>query len=298
MAQSQQGPVVVVGDALIDEIHDDDGSSRDYVGGAALNVAVGLARLGIRTQLIAMIGDDADGVTIRSFLDEHDVQLIPTIGPFGSSRGVSSRVNGEPVYVFNLAAQNRRVAIDAAQAAALGDAALVVVSCFPFDDVEQTDALLAAIPDPSKRLVVDPNPRDSMMRDRERFVATFEAMAPKALLIKVGDDDAKLLYGTGLDSLARMLLDAGTPNVLATAGSQGASVSTGSGIAVTKPIVSLPGPIIDTMGAGDATLASIVATMMQNGTPTTEGDWDEALTVAMRIAAATCRHEGALLQLP
>jgi sugar/nucleoside kinase (ribokinase family) len=298
MPQSQRGPVVVVGDALIDEIHDEDGSSRDYVGGAALNVAMGLARLGIRTQLIAMIGDDEDGATIRSFLAEHDVELIPTIGPFGSSRGVSSRVNGEPVYVFNQAAQNRRVNVDAEQAAALRDAALVVVSCFPFDDVEQTEALIAAIPNSSQRLVIDPNPRESMMHDRARFVTTFEALAPKALLIKVGDDDAKLLYGSSLESLTRRLLAAGTQNVLATAGKDGASVTTSDGHTASEPIVSLPGPVIDTMGAGDATLASIVATFMQDGTPATDADWNEALTIAMRIAAATCRHEGALLQLP
>ncbi|MEI5604031.1 hypothetical protein, partial [Streptomyces brasiliscabiei] len=47
---------------------------------------------------------------------------------------------GEPEYVFNEAAQNRRVHYGDAERAALADAAMVVVSCFPFDDAEQTAA--------------------------------------------------------------------------------------------------------------------------------------------------------------
>ena len=46
--------VVVIGDALIDELRDDAGV-KEFVGGAALNVAVGLSRLGVPTTLIAMV---------------------------------------------------------------------------------------------------------------------------------------------------------------------------------------------------------------------------------------------------
>src|SRR5690606_14653515 len=60
--------VVAVGDALIDEVRDDRGI-REFVGGAALNVAVGMARLGIPTTLIAMVGDDEPGERIRAYLD-------------------------------------------------------------------------------------------------------------------------------------------------------------------------------------------------------------------------------------
>lgn len=52
--------VVVVGDALVDEV---DGAA--HVGGAALNVAVGLARLGVPARLIAMVGDDDAGRLVR-----------------------------------------------------------------------------------------------------------------------------------------------------------------------------------------------------------------------------------------
>ena len=65
--------VVVVGDALIDELRDNAGV-REFVGGAALNVAVGLARLGVPTTLLAMVGDDSAGAHIRSYLVDFGVE--------------------------------------------------------------------------------------------------------------------------------------------------------------------------------------------------------------------------------
>jgi len=289
--------VVVVGDALIDEIHSD-GEIREFVGGAALNVAVGLSILGVDTTLIAMVGDDADGETIRSFLADHAVELIPTIGPNGSSRGVSDRLDGEPFYVFNAAAQARRIRFGLAEKEALADAALVVVSCFPFDDIEQSDELISAIPNASSKLVVDPNPRSSMMHDTARFLKTFERIAPKALLVKVGDDDAKLLGNWSITEFAEHLHAIGATAVLATAGKDGASVETSTGEDASAPIKQLPGPIVDTMGAGDATLASVVTSILADGFPASSAAWSAVLEHAMLIAAATCRHEGALLRQP
>jgi sugar/nucleoside kinase (ribokinase family) len=289
--------VVVIGDALIDEIHRD-GTVEDFVGGAALNVAVGLATLGVRATLIAMVGDDADGTTIRDYLDRHGVELVPTIGPNGSSRGVSDRKDGEPFYVFNAAAQARRIEFGEAERRAIRGADLVVVSCFPFDDIDQSDAMMAAIDDPERKLVVDPNPRDSMLHSADRFRQTFDRIAAHTLLIKVGDDDAELIYGTTVAELSAHLRAEGASTILATAGKDGASVDTADGLVAHEPIAALPGPIVDTMGAGDATLASVIESIIAGGFPDDDDSWDAALKQAMLIAAATCRHEGALLRMP
>jgi sugar/nucleoside kinase (ribokinase family) len=289
--------VVVVGDALIDEIHRD-GKVEDFVGGAALNVAVGLSALGIRTSLIAMVGNDEDGATIRAFLAHHSVALIPTIGPNGSSRGVSDRKDGEPFYVFNAAAQARRIEFGPAEREALAAASLVVVSCFPFGDVDQSLALLDAVPDARARLIIDPNPRSSMMHDVIRFRETFEKLVPKTLLVKVGDDDSELLYGSSVEALSDRLLVGGAAAVLATAGPRGASIRTATGVEARVPIAQLPGDVIDTMGAGDATLASVISSILTGRLPANADDWTAVLERAMLIAAATCRSEGALLRVP
>jgi fructokinase len=288
--------VVVVGDALIDELRDDTGV-REFVGGAALNVAVGMSRLGVPTTLIAMVGDDEPGARIRSYLADFGVDLIATPSPLGTARAVSTRsAGGEPTYVFNDAAQQRRIHYGDAERAAMADAVLVVVSCVALDDAEQTAELADAVAAASVPLVIDPNPRAGMLRDADAFTDGFERLAADAVLVKVGEDDAQLLYGTDLDALVPRLIDAGAGAVLATYGAGGAAIEAGGDV-VTRPISTLPGPIVDTMGAGDAVLATTAA-LLADGWPADADAWGDVLQRAMDVAAATCRFEGALLRLP
>lgn len=288
--------VVVVGDALIDELRDDTGT-REFVGGAALNVAVGLARLGVPATLLAMVGDDEPGSHIRRYLDDFGVELLASPSPPGSSRAVSTRsAGGEPTYVFNDAARARRIRFGDAERAAIADASMVVVSCFPFDDATQTAELADAVAAASAPLAIDPNPRAGMLHDRAAFVSGFESLVPGAVLVKVGEDDATLLYGAPLDELRVRLSDLGAAAVLATYGASGAAVEAGAHEA-TRPISKLPGRIVDTMGAGDAVLAATVA-LLREGFPADSDAWGAVLQHAMDVAAATCRFEGALLQLP
>ena len=75
--------VVVIGDALIDELTGDEGTTHQ-VGGSALNVAIGLSILGVPASLVAMIGDDVDGALLRGHLADFGVELLPTITPHGT----------------------------------------------------------------------------------------------------------------------------------------------------------------------------------------------------------------------
>ena len=286
--------VVVIGDALIDEIRDASGV-RELVGGTALNVAVGLRRLGVPATLIAMVGADAAGDHIREYLADHDVTLVESPYAHGSSRAIVQRAaNGEPQYVFNEAAQRRSIRYSDAAHDAIAAAALVAVSCFPFDVEEEVQSLSDAVGD--ARLVIDPNPRAGMLHDRAEFVRGFETLAARSELVKVGADDAALLYDGDLDALRRRLRDLGVDAVLATAGADGAVLETDAG-ELTAPIAALPGRVVDTVGAGDATLAG-VAEGLVDGHPSSAAEWQALLDRAMLIAAATVRSEGGLLRTP
>jgi fructokinase len=289
--------LVVVGDALIDVLRDESGEQR-FIGGAGYNVAVGLALLGHRVRLLAMIGDDEDGAAIRKATVEHGVELLPTIGPLGSSVAVSERVDGEPHYAFNDAARSRRLRFGPRERTALDEASLVVVSCFPFDDEEQTDKLLAAVARPRQRLVLDPNPRSGMLADAQRFRRGFERLAAQALLVKIGDDDVALLHEDPLQAVSGQLRRSGARTVLATEGAHGATLHLEDGTTASAPVAADPRPIVDTMGAGDACLAAAVSSIARHGAPRTAADAASMLDACMRIAAATCRARGALLRLP
>lgn len=288
--------VVVIGDALIDEMRDDRGV-REFVGGAALNVAVGLSVLGVPTTLIAMVGDDEPGERIRMFLADFGVELLATPAPHGTARAVSERAGGaEPVYVFNEAARRRRIFFGDAERAAVAAAPVVAISCVAFDDEGQAGDLRELVSVRGGALVVDPNPRSGMMRDVAAFVRGFEALVPGADLVKVGDDDATLLYDASLGTVRERLRSLGARAVLATAGAAGAGVAGDFGV-VEAGIVSLPGAVVDTMGAGDSMTATFAAGIA-SALPRTAAEWDALLVRALGVAAATVRREGALLRTP
>ena len=146
--------------------------------------------------------------------------------------------------------------------------------------------------------MVDGNPRAGMLADRDVFLSNFEDFASRSLLVKVGDEDAELLLGEALDAFVERLLSRDPGAVLATAGRDGATLHRAGDRPIHADIVPLPGPVVDTMGAGDATLAAVVRHLIVGGVPTTNRDWAQTLHEAMVIAAATVRHEGALLRMP
>ncbi len=284
----------MIGDALIDEIRDRAGV-RELVGGAALNVAVGLRRLGVPTTLIAMVGEDEAGAHIREYLSDHGVRLIASAAPLGSSRAIVQRgADGEPQYVFNEAAQRRSIRYSDEARQAIADAGLVAISCFPFDVPAEVEALIDALAE--ARVAVDPNPRTGMLSDRDEFVRGFERLATSAALVKVGADDAAILYDGDLDALRARLRDLGAAAVLATAGADGATIDAHAGV-VSAPIAELPGAVIDTVGAGDATLAAVSEGLV-SAAPQELEEWRALLLRAMDVAAATCRAEGGLLRTP
>lgn len=295
------GRVAVLGDALIDELRTDDGST-DHVGGAGLNVAVGLSRLGVPTTLLASVGDDADGDSIRAFLADHGVELIATVNPLGTGRAVSLRVDGEPTYVFTDAAVARGLDFSAEQLTALEAAPLVAVSSYPFDDSVLTERLLDVVGTTPSRLVVDPNPRPGFLPGGDAQAAAFGAgfarVAAACLLVKVGDDDAALVADGGLSDWQEALLAAGAGGVLATRGSDGASLQLAGRPELRRGISAAEGEVVDTMGAGDATFAAIVSSLLVDRREPGSVDWADALERAMDVAAATVRAPGALLRSP
>lgn len=288
--------IAVVGDALVDVV-----DGRSVPGGAALNVAVGLARLGADVDLVAMVADDEPGRLLVAHAASHGVRLAPTPAPLGTATATATRDGDTMRYVFNDAGVRRHV--DVTPLLPLLDAAdLVVVSCMALDDASQAEPLLC-IAEPERRLVVDPNPRPGYLPTPEhvvRFREAVERIAARSRLVKVGDEDAELVWGTEPHAVASRLLSVGAAAVLVTEGPDGATAHARTA-SVHAPIRRMDAPIVDTIGAGDATIAAVAAALAEaeiTGTDVGEDWWREVLDDAMAIAAATCRVSGGLLQLP
>lgn len=283
-------PVVVVGDALVDEV---DGTS--IVGGAALNVAVGLARLGVPAQLIAMVGDDAPGRLVREHCAAHGVALLATDAPHGTAVASAMRVGDTMRYSFNQAGAARFVEL-AGLEYLLEAAPLVVVSCLALEHPAQIGPLLG-LSSSRERLLIDPNARPGYLQAegaRARFADGLDRLAARALLVKVSDEDTELVYAEDAGETAARWLGAGAGAVAITRGPDGAIITTPRGY-VTAFVPELAAPIVDTIGAGDSVLASLTASVI---TGDHHGGWAGPLGRAMAVAAATTRAAGGLLQLP
>lgn len=290
---------LVIGDALIDEVRTDRVVGR-HPGGAALNLAVGMSILGTPSTLAGIVGTDADGRLLEDFLAAHDVELIATRGRYGTGVAVSDRTESEPRYEFNQAVRRREFYFDDVLLSASAHAEAVAVNCFPLDNADQADLLADLLGRTTGFVSLDPNPRPALMSDADAFRRGFDLVARRSDLVKLSTEDAVLL-GADPAELAGDVLGSGrTRAVLMTEGRGGATVLLADGRQFSSPIAHLPGPIVDTMGAGDATLAAMLAGIVRHaepaGDPLEGQDWQGLLDEAMRVAAATCRHMGAVLR--
>ena len=101
------GPVVVVGELLVDIVHTPDGATAEHVGGSPANVALGLSRLGHDTHFATLVGSDARGIRCREHVEAGGVALLP--GSTSETHPTSTAVatldeSGAATYVFDLQA--------------------------------------------------------------------------------------------------------------------------------------------------------------------------------------------------
>lgn len=290
--------VVTIGDCIIDELRAEGKEPERHAGGAGLNLAAGIARLGTPSTLVTRVGQDRDGYYLLRYARERGIRIVntPTVDPTGVVS--STRLNGEPSYTFAPAMYRRRIAFGAQALREISDAAIVVVNSYPMDDPAQADDLVRVFSAAPGLRIADPNPRPRLISSLHAYRQGFEKALAVANLAKLSDEDVNLLYGADWPSVTEHLFGIGVETVLFSHGADGATLVDRSGLQVAVPIVARPEPIVDTMGAGDATLASLIVSLLRDGRPSGAAVWQRYLLQAMAVAAATCRRAGAELVLP
>jgi len=297
-ARDVNAGIVVIGDAIVDVLEDPDGSRSRHPGGAGLNTAVGLAILGHQVTQVAALGHDSDGEWLEDYLRQHGVHLLRCDEHATTGTATSRRVGGEPTYSFDDALLRRDLGVPAQALEPIRSAQAVVVTAFPFDDERQAASVCDALAVASGLRAVDPNPRPALLRDPDAFRDGLHRALAHADLAKLSEEDVGLLYaGSEADAISSIHA-AGTPTVLLTRGSRGATLVREDGRRIDVEIAAMPGAVVDTLGAGDATLASFVGEVVRVGLHATDQQLREALDQAMRVAGATARQLGGRLQLP
>lgn len=294
---------VVFGEALIDLLEGEcDGRPvyRRVIGGAPLNVAVGVARLGGTVEFAGSVGDDALAGKILDFLAAAGVgrRVVTTVAA-PTTLAVASFAGAEPDFRFY--GDPPSYGMDGA-APIDGDllAGAAVLYCGSIVLLHPT-ALVAARSAWSltKGLrVFDPNIRPRLLPDEAAWARQREIVAEFAAtahLVKLSAADADALYGETPEQVAVRLRALGARVVVVTRGAAGAYVAYGSANA------QVPAPVVDAVdatGAGDSVMAALIADLLADGPPDTLSAWQDRVAYALRVAALVCESSGGADSMP
>jgi fructokinase len=291
---------VVMGEALVDLLETQLAGETVYrpaVGGAPLNVAVGIVRLGGAAELVGSVGDDAFGARIRAFLAEAGVGHAGLVGVAApTTLAVTAFTGSKPDFHFyGDPPSYGMLHPDAVDRAMLDGAA--VLSCGSIALLcEQTRAAARAawaVPGPVR--LFDPNVRPNLIDGPAEVLALTEEFAATADLVKLSADDADLLYGRSPRAVAEHLVGLGARTVVVTLGPDGALVTHGGQSAVVGGVAVRA---VDTTGAGDAVMAAIGAGVLAGGVPSDLAGWATLTAEAMLVAATACETPGGAVAMP
>ncbi|MGH3444018.1 MAG: carbohydrate kinase family protein [Nocardioidaceae bacterium] len=280
---------LVVGESLVDVVTRPDGSVSRAAGGSPLNVAVGLARLGVPTRLVTRIGEDRDGETVGAHLRASGVHVEGGWSAATSTATALLDGHGSASYDFELTWDlPGQPALDPVLGVHVGSLGTVLEP-----GRAAVLALLAQRPD--CLIGYDPNPRPAFVEDPDKAWRAVLEVAAYARLVKLSDEDARLLApGLADDDVAQALLDAGSELVVLTRGADGAEAFS-AGLRVRVPGV--PVHVVDTVGAGDSFTAGLLAVLVEWGVEHPAELDAERLERLARAgatgAAVTCSRPGA-----
>ncbi|WP_424936045.1 MULTISPECIES: PfkB family carbohydrate kinase [Bacteria] len=247
--------VGVVGEALVDIVV----GGETHPGGSPMNVAVGLARLGLSTVLHSRIGSDAHGAAIRAHLMRSGARIGPQTDVSGPSWTATATVDGEGKarYSFDLPGD--------IEVPELADLALVHTGSFAAVREPGSSALLAALrAAPASTLrSFDPNVRPDVMGAAETARERVREIAGECHVVKLSDEDAEwLVPGASPEDVLRMFADLGARFVVMTRGERGC-LALADGTVVSRPALAIP--LVDTIGAGDAFMSGLLAGLLREG---------------------------------
>lgn len=258
--------ITVCGEALVDLVTTDGRTFEARPGGGPANVAVGLARLGVPVSLLGRIAGDTFGRLVESHLRANGVDLrdVARAAESTTLAVASLDATGGAAYDFYV----ERTADFGWTDDALPD------PLAPDVEALSVGSLVAAVgpgaPAVEEMLrrehargvvttVLDPNIRPALAGEHADTVARVERQVALCDLVKASDQDLAYLYpDADPERVARDWLAAGPALVVITLGAQGV-LAVGAGDRAVVRVPARPVTVADTVGAGDAYLAGLLA---------------------------------------
>jgi fructokinase len=298
--------ILSCGDALIDFVPvtaaDGREAVRPAVGGSCLNIAVGIARLGVDAGFVGGISTDLFGRIIADHAIASGVELRhATRSPHQTTLAFVRIVGGESQYAFydaETASAHWRYRRDSIPFAAVEAVHVGSTTLVHEGGAAEAGALIA---DARRTATIsfDPNCRPNLVGDQEAYRARMVAFAGSADIVKMSDVDFDYLHGgEAYADRANATLARGASLVVITRGTRGAMAwhrKVGA-IEVGAPAVN----VVDTIGAGDSFQAALLFALSQmkciertSLEAAGAAELRKALSFACQCAALTCTRGGA-----
>ncbi|WP_125566516.1 sugar kinase [Companilactobacillus insicii] len=270
--------VITIGEPLvIFASKDSDASLTDAVnfqklmGGAELNVAIGVRRLGHSVEYISRVGQDPFGDYIIKTILSHNVgtkyvskdsnnftghqlkQLVTKGDPdtFNYRKGsASSHLTSSVINKINL--EGVKVAHMSGIFPAISDTA-----------EETFRTLIKRLVDNDILITFDPNLRPPLWSSEEKMISTINEMASSADIVLPGINEGKILVGSdNPETIADFYLKGErTKTVIVKIGAKGAYVKTKNGDSYTVSGFNVDN-IVDTVGAGDGFALGVITALL------------------------------------
>lgn len=292
--------VWALGDAVIDLIPLQNMQYEACAGGAPVNVAAGVARLGQKSGFIGRVGEEAFGHFMQKTL--FDIGVDTSAMEFDenfktSTVLVSLHENGEREFSF-LVSPSADQFLTANNLPQFGNdilhfcsLALVHPICraslsTAIEDIKQAGGLLS----------FDVNIRPQMWSDPDEMHCVVDTFAKQADILKLSDDELLwLTKETRFEEAVVKLQNYPAKLKIVTQGSKGCHVFTSSiQMAISAYLVES----IDTTGAGDAFMAGLLAAIGQYGLSNTKDGLMKIITQATACGALATTKKGAIAAAP
>ncbi|MEM8654082.1 MAG: carbohydrate kinase [Pseudomonadota bacterium] len=294
--------ILCAGEALIDMIPNTQGAYVPHVGGAVLNTAVALGRLGEDTGLITGLSSDPFGTMIEDHLTASHVTTDHAVRSDRNTTLAFVHLDqGNATYTFYDAETATRNIQPLDIAAVPAGTQAMFFGGISLCNPPVADTLLdLALSQPTDRLVMaDPNIRPGFVSDHDGYRARLTKLIERADIVKLSDDDIGWLVPDGdLTAKAQAILDLGPKMLLLTEGGDGATAHLANGTRVR--VAAEKATVVDTVGAGDTFNAGCLAALRRADalSPAALDTLDEPtltdmLTLAARAAAITVSRAGA-----
>ena len=274
-------------------------------GGAPANVAVGLAKLGVDAGFIGKVGADAFGDFLREVLEQNSVDTAYLIAGETSRTTlafVATRSDGmKDITFYRHPGADIQLAPDEINVGYIQSAELFHYGSVSLSHSPSREATLHAIRSAKAggaRLSYDPNLRLMLWDDAANAKRWIWEVMPYADVVKISDEEWEFVTGDAdFEQGIKRILGLGVKLLVVTLGERGCYYTNGFADGFVDGFTV---DVIDTLGAGDAFVAAMLAQLRQymDLTALEQKQLDPIMRYANAAGALATQKVGVIPSLP